>query len=664
MSCRCGAGRTRAVKAIGLLLAAVLVAAGSARGAIQRDLEYGRAGEESLRLDAQTPDGPGPFPVVVVVHGGGWSSGDKADWTAPLLETLTAAGDFTWFSINYRLAPKHRWPACLEDVQAAIRWVKAHAKEFKGDPERLALLGYSAGGHLVCQAAALAKDDTRVQVIVGLAPPTDHEADSERRGGLSPSMTNLLNRAKTLTDETRAVLREISPLNHVKPGLPPFLLVHGTEDKSVPYEQSVKFQAKLRDNGVPCELITIKGAPHRITEWTKSDPTYPARVIEWLRRTLIKPDIIVPDDFKTIHEAVQSIPRDNRQRTIIFIRDGVYREKVRIDADFVTLRGQSRQGTRIEFAQGNEEFAKQPDDIGRAVVNINGNDCVLENLTIQNTHGVVGPHAFAVYGKGDRTVIVDCDVLSDGADTLSLWRGDSGRYYHARCNFRGSVDFVCPRGWCYLTDCAFYEMKRGSAAVWHDGRADKDMKFVLRNSKFDGVDGWVLARHHVDAAFYFLDCRFSQTMADKPPQRVIYRDDPKRNAELDKQNLWGERAYFYNCRRDGGDYAWHTNNLPVAPEQVTAAWTFAGQWNPERRDGPKIQKIVPRDDKLEVIFSENVTVKGKPRLRLKDGRFADYVSGSGSGTLLFAPSDGSPTPGGVILATEASATLRLAELAP
>jgi pectinesterase len=645
-------------------LSAIVLSASVVLAEDRLDVEYGKVGTESLRLDAHVPDGPGPFPIVLVVHGGGWSSGDKADWTAPFLDLLTKAGDFTWFSINYRPAPAHRWPACLEDVQTAVRWVKTHAKEFKGDSDRLALLGYSAGGHLVCQAAVLAQDDTRVQAVVGFAPPTDHVADSQRREGLSPSMTNLLNRAKTLDEPTLAVLREISPLHHVKPGLPPFLLVHGTDDKSVPYEQSVRFQAKLRETGVPCDLITINGAPHRITEWTKLDPTYPAKVIEWLRRTLIKPDIMVPDDFKTIHEAVQSVPRDNRQRTIIFIRDGVYREKVRIDADYVTLRGQSRHGTRIEFAQGNEEFTKQPDDIGRAVVNINGNDCVIENLTIQNTHGVVGPHAFAVYGKGDRTVIVDCDVLSDGADTLSLWRGESGRYYQARCNFRGSVDFVCPRGWCYLTDCTFYEMKRGSAAVWHDGSKDKDMKFVMRNSRFDGVPGWVLARHHVDAAFYFLDCRFSQAMADKSPQRVIYRDDPERNAKLDKQNLWGERAYFYNCHREGGDYDWHTNNIPVAPEQVTAAWTFAGKWDPERRDGPKIQKIVPRDDKFEVVFSENVTVKGKPRLILKDGKFADYVSGSGTDTLIFALSGGRPSPGGVIIATEASVTLRIAELGP
>ena len=189
--------------------------------------------------------------------------------------------------------------------------------------------------------------------------------------------------------------------------------------------------------------------------------------------TLIKPDLVVAadgsGDFKTIQAAVASISKTNRERIVIFIKDGVYKEKIRVDASFVTLRGESRKGTRIEFPQLNDDFTAKPDELGRAVINLNrADDFVLENLTAENTAGVIGPHAFTIYGTGDRTVIVDCDVLSDGADTVSLWLGERGRYYHARCNFRGSVDFVCPRGWCYVTNCTFYEMKN-TAAVWHDG---------------------------------------------------------------------------------------------------------------------------------------------------------------------------------------------------
>jgi pectinesterase len=131
-------------------------------------------------------------------------------------------------------------------------------------------------------------------------------------------------------------------------------------------------------------------------------------------QTLPKPDIVVAadgsGDFKTVQAAVASIPKANRERIVVLIKDGVYREKVRVDAAFVTLRGESRKGTRLEFPQLNEDFSKSPDRLGRAVINVNGDDFVLENLTAENTAGQVGPHAFTIYGKGDRTVIVNCDV--------------------------------------------------------------------------------------------------------------------------------------------------------------------------------------------------------------------------------------------------------------
>ena len=278
----------------GLLCLSVLTLA--ARAELRRDVEYGTAGGERLLLDANVPDGPGPFPVAILVHGGGWSAGDKSGsdkpgngadispWFAPLTEAR-----FVWFSINYRLAPAHRWPACLEDVQTAICWVKAHAAEFKGDPRRVVLVGHSAGGQLVCLAAVLAGDDTRVQAVVGFAPVTNFEQDLAARGGLSKSLQGLHNRPQAVTDDALALLRDTSPINHVHAGLPPFLLIHGTADKSVPFQQSLDFQAKIRAAGGACALIEIKDAPHSLVAWETIDTSYKARMIDWLRRQLATP---------------------------------------------------------------------------------------------------------------------------------------------------------------------------------------------------------------------------------------------------------------------------------------------------------------------------------------------------------------------------------------
>ena len=396
-----------------------------------------------------------------------------------------------------------------------------------------------------------------------------------------------------------------------------------------------------------------------------------------------KPDLIVAADgsgeFRSIQAALDAIPRTNTERTVVFIKNGTYHEKIRVDASFVTMLGQSRDGTRIEFPQDNEAFNKEPDAIGRAVINVNdANDFVLENLTVENTAGVIGPHAFAIYSAGDRGVVADCNVLSHGADTVSFW-GKDNRSYYANCRIEGSVDFVCPRGWCYATNCSLYEMKN-TAAVWHDGSRNRQMKFVLNHCRFDGAKGWNLARHHHDAQFYFLDCHFSKTMIDRPPFRVIYpldggtpsTNDIQRNKTLDESNLWGERSYYYDCHRTGGDYPWFADNLATAPgaprpEQINAAWAFDGTWNPESTAGPVIQKISLDDGQIALAFSENVTVKGNPRLKLSNGQSADYLSGSGSNTLAFRSSDkrakvvSMDLNGGFIIAGRASVTPRMAK---
>jgi alpha-L-fucosidase 2 len=258
------------------------------------DVEYARAGDQPLHLDAGVPEGDGPFPVVILVHGGGWSSGDRRGDITILTNALNAAR-FTWFSVDYRLAPAHRWPACHEDVLAAIRWVKTNAHRFKGDANRIALAGYSAGGHLAVHAAVLADDATRVQAVAALAAPVDHVADSERRGGLSQSLQKLLARPPELDPATRALLRDLSPVNFIRPGLPPFVLVHGTADNSVPYAQSLQLRDRLRAARVPVEQITLTNAPHRITEWRLYQADWAEQLVAMLARALAQPATISHD---------------------------------------------------------------------------------------------------------------------------------------------------------------------------------------------------------------------------------------------------------------------------------------------------------------------------------------------------------------------------------
>lgn len=253
-------------------------------GGVQANIEYARPNGEPLLLDAFVPPGEGPFPVAILVHGGGWGSGRKNGDIAIVCDALSKA-NIAWFSIDYRLAPQHRWPACYNDVETAIAWVKAHAANYKGDPQRIALVGYSAGGQLAVRAAMRATDATRVQAVAALAAPTDLVADTARRGGVSKALQDVLGPEKSGA-EIHAVLVQMSPLNDVKPGLPPFFFMHGTADKSVPYEQSLNLQARLKAVNVSTELLTLPEAPHAIAQWEKTRPDYATELANWIRRTL------------------------------------------------------------------------------------------------------------------------------------------------------------------------------------------------------------------------------------------------------------------------------------------------------------------------------------------------------------------------------------------
>lgn len=263
---------------LGFLLIAV-----ACWGGELRDIEFARPGGVPLTLDLYVPEGKGPFPAVIIVHGGGWRTGTKRTYVTPLFEPLTRAG-FAWFTIDYRLAPQHRFPAALEDVEAAVRWVKSNAGKYNIDRRRIALMGESAGGHLVSLVGAQAKRQTRVAAVVSFYGPHDLLKREQERGEISPNVRQFLGVEK-LDEEGIRKLKEASPISYVRRRLPPFLLIHGTKDAAVPHEQSVLMCAKLKEFGNHCEVFRVEGAPHGVGAWEKTPEfqAYKQKMVSWLK---------------------------------------------------------------------------------------------------------------------------------------------------------------------------------------------------------------------------------------------------------------------------------------------------------------------------------------------------------------------------------------------
>ncbi len=298
-------------------------------------------------------------------------------------------------------------------------------------------------------------------------------------------------------------------------------------------------------------------------------------------------DLIVAADgsggYRSIQPALDAVPRDNTSTKVILVRNGTYHEKLFIRSSHVALVGEDWDRTRIEFAELRKNWRKtHPDDWGAAVVNIGDDvtDVFIGNLTVSNNYGAIHgdtDHQFAIRSGGiaTRITLVHAKVLASGGDTLSLWNTGNGMYYHADCDFEGWVDYVCPRGWCYITNSRFFGHSP-TASIWHDGSRNRDQRFVIRRSIFGGIPGFALGRNNRDGQFFLLDNQFSATMADRP----IYRPSS------DDSYQWPARAYYANNRRAAGNFAWFADNLPQAEgqplsRQITPAWTFQGRWDPE-----------------------------------------------------------------------------------
>jgi alpha-L-fucosidase 2 len=269
----------------------------SNRGEVLENIEYGRAGDFSLRMDAHIPNGVGPFPAAIIVHGGGWVRGDRRMGVEPLFKPLSDGG-FAWFSISYRLVNDvtgsiaRAFPTSLflggavQDVRQAIAHVKAHARDYKTDPNRIVLIGESAGAQLASMAALKPDANGAVVAVVALYGPSDLVAlaktvrqipDSLRRAVASTPWVGLL----------LAGLRNQSPINYVHKDIPPFLLIHGTADTLVPFDQSVQMCRKVLEAGAFCELYPVQGAGHGIRWWESVHLTaYKQHMIAWLEKQL------------------------------------------------------------------------------------------------------------------------------------------------------------------------------------------------------------------------------------------------------------------------------------------------------------------------------------------------------------------------------------------
>lgn len=232
---------------------------------IVRNREYVKRDSGPLAMDLYVPRGEGPFPGVLVVHGGAWTIGTRMQLAA--IANALAEHGYTAAAISYRLAPKHTFPAQLDDCQAAVRWLREHATEFKVDPARLGGFGYSAGGQLVALLGTMNDVDYREQGVPADAPSARLQAVVA--GGAPCDFRVLPENSKQLSywlGGTRGAkpeaYRVASPAAFISTDDPPMFFFHGAKDLLVPVHSPQRMVALLTEAGVTAQMHTIQDAGH------------------------------------------------------------------------------------------------------------------------------------------------------------------------------------------------------------------------------------------------------------------------------------------------------------------------------------------------------------------------------------------------------------------
>ncbi|MGB9690413.1 alpha/beta hydrolase fold domain-containing protein [Thermogutta sp.] len=243
------------------------------------DIPYAQTDHPRQRLDLLLPKkraSDKPLPVVVAIHGGAWMGGDKRQvvgWLIPFV----ASGQYAGVSVGYRLSQDATWPAQIYDCKAALRWIRGNAKKYNLDREKIGVIGWSAGGHLVAMLGTsggvkelegdlgeFTSESSGVACVVDFFGPTDfltigdHPSQIKHNAPDSPEARLIGGAIPDNPDKAR----QASPITFVSEDDPPFLLVHGTKDPLVPHQQSVILRDALRKAGVPAYLITVEDGGH------------------------------------------------------------------------------------------------------------------------------------------------------------------------------------------------------------------------------------------------------------------------------------------------------------------------------------------------------------------------------------------------------------------
>ena len=478
---------------------------------VRSGIVYCKIGERKLVLDVFTSKARN-FPpttvskaVIVMIHGGGWRSGHRS-MHYPLAQRLAALG-YVCITPEYRLSTEALYPAAIHDIKSVIQWIRKNAKEYNIDTSRIIVAGHSAGGELAAFLGATngnksfdgnksnSKYSSKVHAVIDMdgtlafIHPESGEGDDSKK---ISAATQWFGYSKT---EKPDLWKEAAPLTHVGLHAPPILFINSSIARM--HAGREDFIAVLNKYDIYSEVVTFENSPHSFilfNPWFDSTLICIDRFIRKIfpKNKLPATDISVAADgtgtFSTLRAAIDAAPANNSQRVNIYLRPGIYKEKLLIDSgkNMVSIYGADKMSTIITWNDHTGKIAPNGDTINTRTswtFKIKADNFLASNITFQNDAGFSAGQAVAVESAGDKADFINCRFVGN-QDVLFL-NNDKGRNYFQSCYIEGTTDFIFGSATAWFSKCEIYS-KKNSHVTAASTPSSKEWGFVFDSCRLAG----------------------------------------------------------------------------------------------------------------------------------------------------------------------------------
>ena len=478
----------------------------------EKNITYCKIGDRKLLLDAfyAKSKASSKKTAIIIIHGGGWRSGNRT-LHYPLAQRLAKLG-YVCFTPEYRLSTEALYPAGVYDIKAAIRWVRKNGKKYDLNEDKIAVAGHSAGGELAAMMGATNSIDSfegdgcnkevsskvnaviNIDGIVAFIHPESGEGDDSKR---ISAATNWFGYSKT---ENPELWKQGSPLTHVGPNSAPTLFINSNVARM--HAGRRDYINVLNQYRIYSGVVAFN-APHSFILFNPWLDTSVAAIDRFLKSVFFKRKVGLPEaffptrlivaqdgtgDFKTIQEAFNAIENNTEKRTVVYVKEGVYKEKLFLDYNKrnVQLLADDKFKTIITYDDHTGKVALNGDTINTRTswTFLNKSDNFLAyNITFRNDAGFTAGQAVAVESDGDRATFMDCRFIGN-QDVLFL-NNEKSRQYFWKCYIEGTTDFIFGSATAWFDSCEIYS-KKNSHITAASTPQNKECGFVFSACKLTG----------------------------------------------------------------------------------------------------------------------------------------------------------------------------------